>query len=66
MDTMKRVRELAESHGLSIFELSQLCDIPYNTLKSTRTRKGQLTVDTIERICIGLRIPMSCFFDERF
>ena len=65
MDTMKRVGELAEEHGLSMFQLSQLCGIPYTTLKSTRARHGQLGVDTIERVCMGLNISMSGFFDVR-
>lgn len=62
MNTMERVAELAEERNLSLLKLSQLCDIPYSTLKNTRLRGGQLNVDTIERICIGLKITMSEFF----
>ena len=36
--------------------------LPYSTLKNTTGRSGQLTIDTIERICQGLNIPMSEFF----
>jgi transcriptional regulator with XRE-family HTH domain len=64
MDTMARVKQIAEERELSLFQLSQLCDISYNTLKRTEDRKGQLTVNTIEKICIGLRIPMSEFFSQ--
>ena len=64
MDTMARVKQIAEERELSLFQLSQLCDISYNTLKRTEERKGQLTVSTIEKICIGLRIPMSEFFSQ--
>ncbi len=64
MDTMARVMELAEERDLSLFQLAQLCDVSYNTLKTAGNRNTQLTVDTIERICIGLRMPMSRFFAE--
>ena len=65
MNTMARVRELAEERNLSLHGLSKVCDVPYSTLKNTEQRSGQLTVDTIERICLGLGIPMSLFFAER-
>ena len=65
MDTMTRVRELADEREMSLFQLSLLCDVPYSTLLSTQNRKGELKVSTIEKICIGLRIPMSLFFTER-
>ena len=45
--------------------LAKACDVPYSTLKNTEQRCGQLTVDTIERICIGLGISMSLFFEEK-
>ena len=64
MNTMARVKQIAEERELSLFQLSQLCDISYNTLKRTEDRKGQLTINTIEKICIGLRIPMSEFFSQ--
>jgi len=64
MNTMARVKQIADERELSLFQLSQLCDISYNTLKRTEDRKGQLTVNTIEKICIGLRIPMSEFFSQ--
>ena len=57
MDTMKRVYELIEERHMSLYKLAQSCDIPYSTLKNT-------TVDTIERICQGLGIPMYEFFRE--
>ncbi len=64
MDTIARVRELAAERNLSLHGLARVCDVPYSTLKNTEQRSGQLTVDTIERICLGLGIPMSLFFTE--
>lgn len=65
MNTMDRVNELVDDRGLTLYKLAMLCDIPYSTLKNTQTRGGQLTVDTIERICLGLNITMAEFFTER-
>ncbi len=65
MDTIARVKELAAERNLSMLKLARVCDVPYSTLKNTEKRSGQLTVDTIERICVGLDIPMSLFFTER-
>ena len=65
MDTMERVRELADERNLSLHALAKICNVPYSTLKNTEQRNGQLAVDTIERICFGLKMPMSEFFEER-
>lgn len=64
MNTIDRVKELSDERSLTLFKLATLCDIPYSTLKSTERRNGQLTVDTIERICRGLGITMAEFFTE--
>lgn len=65
MNTMDRVCEIAEVRGLTLYKLAMLCDVSYSTLKNTQARGGQLTVDTIERICIGLNMTMAEFFTER-
>ena len=64
MNTVDRVKELGAERNLTLFTLSVICDIPYSTLKNTERRQGQLTVDTIERICQGLGITMAEFFSE--
>ena len=65
MTTLNRVNELVDERGLTLYKLAMLCDIPYSTLKNTQARGGQLTVDTIERICCGLGITLAEFFTER-
>ena len=65
MNTVKRTQELADSHGLTMFQLAELSGVPYSTLKSAIARNTQLNVDTIERICIGLKMPLYCFFQEQ-
>ena len=64
MDTMARVKELAAARELTLYQLSLLSKVPYNTLKRTEKRSGQLSVDTIEKICRGLRMPLYDFFRE--
>lgn len=65
MDTIARVICLANERNLSLFKLSQLCDVPYSTLKNAEKRGNQLAVTTIERICESLGITMSDFFREQ-
>ena len=65
MNTIERVKELARERNLTLYRLSVQCDVSYSTLKNAETRYGQLSVDIIERICIGLNIPLSQFFEER-
>ena len=62
MNTLEAVKILAGERGLTLFQLAQLCRVNYCTLKNAENRNGQLTVETIERICIGLHIPVSAFF----
>ena len=64
MDTMAVVKELAEERDMTLFQLAQLCRVNYNTLKNAENRHTQLNVDTIEKICNGLHMPMSAFFAD--
>ncbi len=64
MDTMTRVNELMAERNLTLYKLAKLSGISYSTLKNTVQRNGQLSVDTIERICHGLEIPLAQFFAE--
>lgn len=63
MDTIARVLELAEERNLTMYQLALLSGISFSTIQTTKKRGGQLTVDTIERICNGLDIPMTRFFE---
>lgn len=62
MDTLKRLRELIDDHGTSLYRLSQACGVSYSTLKNAETRNSQLSVDTIERICDALGMPLYEYF----
>ena len=65
MNTVERAKELAHARGMTLSQLARLCSISYSTLKSAEERHSQLSVDTIELICSGLRMPLSDFFAER-
>lgn len=62
MNTIKRVYELADERDLTLFKLLQACNVSHSTVKNCERRGGQLTVNTIERICDGLGISLAEFF----
>ena len=64
MSTVDRVYKLAADRGLSVYQLAKRSDVPYTTIKAAEHRGSQLTVDTLYRLCEGLGITMSEFFDE--
>jgi DNA-binding Xre family transcriptional regulator len=65
MDKVKRVQDLVAERHMTLYQLTQVSGISDSTLRSTRRRGGQLTVDTIERICDALDITLSEFFAKQ-
>lgn len=63
MTSMDRVHELLAERDMSLLKLSKLSDINYSTFRTTEKRNGQLSVDTIERVCRALGITMAQFFE---
>ena len=62
MDSLARLDGLLAERGMSLFALSRASGIRYSTFDSARRRNGQLSIDTIERICDALQIPLYEFF----
>ena len=62
MTSMQRVRGLLAERGMSLMRLADLSNTSYSTFKMTERRGGQLSVDTIERVCRALGISMAQFF----
>ena len=62
METVERVYELAAERNISINRLAEMSGVSVSTIKTTKNRGGQLKVDTIERICNALEIPLYMFF----
>ena len=56
MDTIGRVNTLIRERDISLLQLSKMSNIAYSTFSSGKRRDGQLSVDTIERICNTLGI----------
>lgn len=65
MNTLDRVRELADERGITLYRLSQMSCICYSTIHTSEKRNGQLTIDVLERICAALGISMAEFFADR-
>ena len=50
---------------MNLCVLAKKCGISY-TIQTTARRGGQLSVETIERICQGLEITLKDFFDSSY
>ena len=64
METMHRVKELAAEQQMSLYQLAEACEIPYDTLKRANRRNSQLRMSTIEKICNGVGITVNEFFED--
>ena len=62
METIERVYELAAKRNISINRLAEMSGISVSTIKTTKNRGGQLKIDTIERICNALDMPLYAVF----
>lgn len=60
-----RIQELCEERNLNMCSLSSLCGIPYTTVKSIIYKQSKNPgLVTIKKICDGLGITVSYFFDS--
>ena len=66
VDTIKRVQDLMQARDMNLCVLAMKCGISYSTIQTTARRGGQLSVETIERICLGLGITLKDFFDSSY
>ena len=66
VDTIKRVQDLMKERDMNLCVLTKKCGISYSTIQTTARRGGQLSVETIERICLGLGITLKDFFDSSY
>ncbi len=60
----KKIVEMAEARGWSLYQLAEKSDTPYSTLNSSINRNSPLKIDTLERICTAFGISLSQFFME--
>ena len=62
MDTFRRLSELLEERNMTLYQAAKLSHVSRSTLNNAKNRGGQLSVDTIERICVALNISLGDFF----
>ena len=59
-------KHLMQERDMNLCVLAKKCGISYSTIQTTARRGGQLSVETIERICLGLGITLKDFFDSSY
>lgn len=62
---MKKIEQLYTQKGWSLYRLAKESNIPYSSLNNMMQRNTQPTVYTLEKLCDGLGMTMSEFFDDR-
>ena len=62
-----RIKELCSERNITINRLSIICGITQSTLNNIFTREeNKPTVSTIKKICDGLNITLSEFFNSDY
>lgn len=64
-EVLSRIRELLKSNHWSIYKLAKASGVPYSSLNNCFLRNNSPTVATLEKLCIGLNISLSDFFDYK-
>lgn len=62
-DILLKINSLCEERNWSLYRLAKESDIPYSSLNNMFSRNTQPTIHTLEKMCLGLGITMSEFFD---
>lgn len=63
----KRIRELCSQRNITINKLSTICGITQSTLNNIFVRENaKPTISTIKKICDGLEITLSDFFNTDY
>lgn len=62
---IQRILNLVEEHNLTVNKLSTICGITQSTLNNiVNGRNKSTTTSTIKKICDGLDITITDFFDD--
>ena len=59
------IRELLELNHWSIYKLAKASGVPYSSLNNCFLRNTCPTIPTLEKLCTGLNIRLSDFFDYK-
>ena len=61
----ERIAELCEEKHITINKLANICGITQSTLNNIMSgRNNRTTISTIQKICDGLEITVTDFFDS--
>ena len=60
----KKILDMCENRGWSLYMLAERSDIPYSSLNSSINRNASPKLDMLERICKAFGISLSQFFTE--
>lgn len=62
-EVLQRIREFLKLNRWSIYKLAKESGIPYSNLNNCFLRNTCPTIPTLEKLCKGLNISLSDFFD---
>lgn len=62
-DVNARIKQLCEERKITYYELAKRSDIPYSTLSTMLHKSNQPSLITLRKICDGLGITLSHFFN---
>ena len=63
--TAKRIEMLCKERGITYNELANLCGVTPSTIYSIfDTKRKNITLSTVKKICDGLEITLSEFFSS--
>lgn len=63
-NTLMRIKRLLEIKHWSIYRLAHCSNIPYSSLNNIFLRNTEPTLPTLRKICSGLGITLSEFFQD--
>lgn len=62
MNTLKRIRQLLQERGWTVYKLSKLSGVSQSTLSNMFNRNNDPSIGTLEDICNAFGITLSLFF----
>ena len=64
-EVLLRIRELLKLNHWTIYKLAKASGVPYSSLNNCFLRNTCPTIPTLEKLCMGLNISLSDFFDYK-
>ncbi|MCM1467086.1 MAG: helix-turn-helix domain-containing protein [Alistipes sp.] len=64
--TLEKIKQLCGAKGWSVYKLAKESKIPYSSLNNIFIRNTQPTIPTLAKICQGLGLSVSEFFQDGF